>query len=100
MSQDYLFRFNRIRIPRLAAAGMHGWGFIFSQPYSGAEPLSGGLRGGGGADEFNPDVLKDPERSLLVSYLSRNVSVFHCPGDKRLGLYQGKDPTALATTFL
>lgn len=52
-----------------------------------------GKAGGGGADEFNPDVLKDPERSLLISYLSRNVSVFHCPGDKRMGLYQGKDPT-------
>jgi prepilin-type N-terminal cleavage/methylation domain-containing protein/prepilin-type processing-associated H-X9-DG protein len=52
-----------------------------------------GKAGSGGADEFNPDVLKDPERSLLVSYLSGNVSVFHCPGDKRMGLYQGKDLT-------
>lgn len=51
-----------------------------------------GKAGIGGADEFNPDVLKDPERSLLVSYLNGNVSVFHCPGDKRMGGYQGADP--------
>jgi prepilin-type N-terminal cleavage/methylation domain-containing protein/prepilin-type processing-associated H-X9-DG protein len=47
----------------------------------------------GGADEFNPDVLKDPARSLLISYLAGNTSLFHCPGDKRTGLYQGTNPT-------
>jgi prepilin-type N-terminal cleavage/methylation domain-containing protein/prepilin-type processing-associated H-X9-DG protein len=46
----------------------------------------------GSANEFNPDVLKDPTRNLLISYLSGNVSLFHCPGDKRTGLYQGSDP--------
>jgi len=51
-----------------------------------------GHAGGGGDEEFNPDVLKDPDRSLLVSYLAGNISVFHCPGDKRVGLYQGTDP--------
>jgi prepilin-type processing-associated H-X9-DG protein len=47
----------------------------------------------GGPDEFNPDVLKDPTRNLLISYLSGNTYLFHCPGDKRMGLYQGADPT-------
>jgi prepilin-type N-terminal cleavage/methylation domain-containing protein/prepilin-type processing-associated H-X9-DG protein len=47
----------------------------------------------GGADEFNPDVLKDPTRNLLISYLAGNTSLFHCPGDKRTGLYQGTNPT-------
>ena len=46
----------------------------------------------GGPDEFNPDVLKDPKLSLLTSYLAGNTSLFHCPGDKRTGLYQGSDP--------
>jgi prepilin-type N-terminal cleavage/methylation domain-containing protein/prepilin-type processing-associated H-X9-DG protein len=46
----------------------------------------------GGPDEFNPDVLKDPSRNLLISYLAGNISLFHCPGDKRQGRYQGSDP--------
>lgn len=57
-----------------------------------------GKAGVGGVDEFNPDVLKDSERSLLVPYLSGNVSVFHCPGDTRRGLYQGKDPALIGQT--
>jgi len=46
----------------------------------------------GGPDEFNPDVLKDPKLNLVISYLAGNTSLFHCPGDKRTGLYQGSDP--------
>jgi prepilin-type N-terminal cleavage/methylation domain-containing protein/prepilin-type processing-associated H-X9-DG protein len=46
----------------------------------------------GGSDEFNPDVLKDPSRNLLISYLGGDVSLFHCPGDTRHGLYKGADP--------
>src|SRR5689334_5740065 len=49
----------------------------------------GGQAGQGGADEFNPDVLLDPDRSLLVGYLSRDVSVFRCPADRRVGQYVG-----------
>jgi prepilin-type N-terminal cleavage/methylation domain-containing protein/prepilin-type processing-associated H-X9-DG protein len=55
----------------------------------------GGQAGDGEADEFNPDILKDPNRSLLASYLSGNTSVFHCPGDRRTGYYQGSDPALL-----
>src|ERR1035441_3469080 len=51
----------------------------------------------GGPYEFNPDVLKDPARSLLTSYLSGNTSLFHCPGDSRRGYYQGSDPVLLGT---
>jgi prepilin-type N-terminal cleavage/methylation domain-containing protein/prepilin-type processing-associated H-X9-DG protein len=47
----------------------------------------------GGPVEFNPDVLKDPKLCLLASYLSGNTSLFHCPGDTRMGLYTGSDPT-------
>jgi prepilin-type N-terminal cleavage/methylation domain-containing protein/prepilin-type processing-associated H-X9-DG protein len=46
----------------------------------------------GGPDEFNPDILKDPTRDMLAFYLAGNTSLFHCPGDKRMGLYQGTDP--------
>ncbi len=52
----------------------------------------GGNASVGGLDEFNPDVLKDPSRSLLSSYLSGNTAMFHCPGDNRMGPYSGLDP--------
>jgi prepilin-type N-terminal cleavage/methylation domain-containing protein/prepilin-type processing-associated H-X9-DG protein len=48
-----------------------------------------GLAGIGQINEFNPDVLLDPDKSLLVRYLSGNASVFKCPADKREGKYQG-----------
>lgn len=51
-----------------------------------------GDAGRGRSAEFNTDILKDPKRSLLSSYLKGDVSVFHCPGDKRTGVYQGADP--------
>jgi prepilin-type N-terminal cleavage/methylation domain-containing protein len=49
----------------------------------------GGNAGIGGADEFNPDVLQDPNLSLLTDSLAGNVSVFRCPEDRRMGMYQG-----------
>ena len=58
----------------------------------------GGHAGIGGAEEFNPDILKDPNRSLLTSYLSGNTSVFRCPTDTRMGLYQGTNPVLVGTT--
>ncbi len=54
-----------------------------------------GRAGKGQTDEFNPDLLRDPARNMLASYLSGNVQVFHCPGDKRMGRYQGTDPALL-----
>jgi prepilin-type processing-associated H-X9-DG protein len=51
-----------------------------------------GQSGIGGPQEFNPDILEDPNQSLLATYLRGQVSVFHCPGDKRSGLYQGAKP--------
>jgi len=51
-----------------------------------------GQAGIGQAEEFNPEVLKDPKFSLLSDYLGKNVTVFRCPGDLRQGVYQGSDP--------
>ena len=56
---------------------------------------AGGRAGQGGADEFNPDVLKDPDRSLLISYIGQNVNLFRCPADKRMGLYDGPNPASV-----
>ena len=51
-----------------------------------------GQAGIGGPQEFNPDVLKDPTRSLLLPYLSGSVDLFRCPADTRTGKYQGTNP--------
>src|ERR1043166_8705830 len=48
-----------------------------------------GQAGIGGPEEFNPDVLRDSDRSLLITYLAGNVAVFKCPADRRYGNYQG-----------
>jgi prepilin-type N-terminal cleavage/methylation domain-containing protein/prepilin-type processing-associated H-X9-DG protein len=50
-----------------------------------------------GNDLFNPDILKDPTRSLLASYIGFNVKIFHCPADKRNGPYTGADPSQKGT---
>jgi prepilin-type N-terminal cleavage/methylation domain-containing protein len=43
----------------------------------------GGQAGVGGGNEFDPDILKDPTRSLLAPYQGKNVSIYHCPADVR-----------------
>jgi prepilin-type N-terminal cleavage/methylation domain-containing protein len=56
-----------------------------------------GEAGIGQAQEFNSDILRDPTRSLLAPYIANNVTVFKCPADRRIGLYQGTDPTLKGT---
>lgn len=56
-----------------------------------------GRAGRGGAAEFNPDLLADPNRSLLANYV-KNATLFHCPGDKRTGKYQGAQPFLMGRT--
>jgi len=48
----------------------------------------GGQAGRGGAQEFNTEILDDPDRQMLAKY-SINHSQFKCPADKRTGKYQG-----------
>ncbi len=56
-----------------------------------------GEAGIGQAQEFNPDILRDPTRSLLAPYIGNNVTIFKCPADHRIGPYQGTDPTLKGT---
>jgi prepilin-type processing-associated H-X9-DG protein len=51
-----------------------------------------GQAGIGGAQEFDPDVIVDPTRSLLINYLGGNATLFRCPADGRSGPYQGTNP--------
>ncbi|MGA2246319.1 MAG: prepilin-type N-terminal cleavage/methylation domain-containing protein [Verrucomicrobiota bacterium] len=57
-----------------------------------------GRAGIGDPQEFDPDVIKDPARSLLINYLGGNVTLFRCPADTRYGLYQGTAPMNLGKT--
>jgi prepilin-type N-terminal cleavage/methylation domain-containing protein len=52
-----------------------------------------GAAGIGQAQEFNPDAVQDPSRSLLITYLAGNATLFRCPADRRMGKYQGTNPT-------
>jgi prepilin-type processing-associated H-X9-DG protein len=54
-----------------------------------------GSAGVGGPQEFNSDMLEDPQRSLLITDLGGNASVFRCPADRREGKYQGAKPAFL-----
>jgi prepilin-type N-terminal cleavage/methylation domain-containing protein len=55
----------------------------------------GGSSGIGQRDEFNPDILLDPARSLLIGYLGKSAAPFKCPGDTRQGKYQGTNPSLI-----
>jgi prepilin-type N-terminal cleavage/methylation domain-containing protein/prepilin-type processing-associated H-X9-DG protein len=61
----------------------------------------GGEAGIGDANEYDPDILKDATRSLLVPYQGANVSIYHCPADQRpAGLADGEsalDPALKGT---
>lgn len=50
-----------------------------------------GSAGRGGAQEYNPDILRDPTRALLSPYTGATVALYKCPADKRVGVYQGTD---------
>lgn len=37
--------------------------------------------------EFCPDVLVDPNCSAVANYVAKSLDIFHCPADRRQGLY-------------
>jgi prepilin-type N-terminal cleavage/methylation domain-containing protein/prepilin-type processing-associated H-X9-DG protein len=57
-----------------------------------------GQAGIGGADEFNPDLITDPTHSLLIKYIGGSGTLFKCPSDTRMGLYQGTNPNLIGRT--
>ena len=44
-----------------------------------------------GPNTFDPDLLKNPNKTLVATYVAKNIGVFHCPADPRSGRYQGTD---------
>ncbi|HTV61953.1 MAG TPA: DUF1559 domain-containing protein [Verrucomicrobiae bacterium] len=57
-----------------------------------------GEAGIGQPQEFDPDVIADPTRSLLITYLGGIVKMFRCPSDMRQGIYQGTNPALAGQT--
>ena len=57
-----------------------------------------GMAGPGGGQEFDPDILSDPDRSSVAPYVGPNVDIFRCPADQRSGFYQGTDPAKRGLT--
>jgi prepilin-type N-terminal cleavage/methylation domain-containing protein len=57
-----------------------------------------GEAGIGQPQEFDPDVLADQSRSLLIPYLAGNVSLFRCPSDLRQGVYDGTNAALIGRT--
>jgi len=57
-----------------------------------------GKAGIGQPQEFDPDVLADQSLSLVITYLSGNVKMFHCPSDLRSGLYDGTNAAMIGKT--
>jgi hypothetical protein len=48
-----------------------------------------GQAGIGEADQFDPDLLSDPKRTLVAPYLNFEANVFRCTADPRVGRYDG-----------
>ena len=60
---------------------------------------SGGMPGQrSSATTFDPDIMKDPTLDLVAPYIGGNISIFHCPADRRTGTYQGTEPQLQGTT--
>jgi prepilin-type N-terminal cleavage/methylation domain-containing protein len=57
-----------------------------------------GQGGKGGAQEFNPDILNNPDLAMLANYGIKHM-MYKCPADKRMGKYQGTDTTKRGTTI-
>ena len=95
-----LFRMNRLaQAMTLYAQDSRGW-----LPPNGDDGSTvafwdwvGGQAGPGGAQEFNPDILRDPTRALLTPYLQGDISVYRCSMDQRMGSYQGTNSTLIGT---
>ena len=56
-----------------------------------------GQAGQGGAQEFNTEILDDPNKQLLNKYGITHLQL-KCPADRRMGKYQGTNTTLKGTT--
>jgi prepilin-type N-terminal cleavage/methylation domain-containing protein len=67
-----------------------------------AGDVSGGMPGDTtptGANTFDSTVLKDPQLTLIATYVAKSVGIFHCPADPRSGKYKGSDLSMFGKAF-
>jgi len=58
--------------------------------------VAGGVPGVAlGNSTFNPDILADETSCLIAPYIGKNVGIFRCPADTRVGTYQGSNPALI-----
>jgi hypothetical protein len=51
----------------------------------------------GNVDAGNPNFLADPKWDLFANYIRTNISLFHCPFDPRMAIYNGSDTNQFGT---
>jgi prepilin-type N-terminal cleavage/methylation domain-containing protein len=45
-----------------------------------------------GAETFNPDIMADPNKTMISPYVAKSIGVWKCPADPRFGTYNGTNP--------
>ena len=48
-----------------------------------------GDAGIGQGNEFDPQILREPDKCLVATYVAKNVGIFKCPADNRSGMADG-----------
>ncbi len=65
-----------------------------------AGDASGGMPGDPpSAQTFDPDVIVNPNLTMIAGYVGRSLGVWKCPADPRVGLYQGMNPSWAGKTL-
>jgi prepilin-type N-terminal cleavage/methylation domain-containing protein/prepilin-type processing-associated H-X9-DG protein len=47
---------------------------------------------------FDPDIMRDPNSTIIAPYVGNSSGVFVCPSDPREGLYDGNVASSMGTT--
>ncbi len=50
------------------------------------------------AHTYDPDILRNPQYTLIAPYVAQNVGIFKCPADPRFGPYDGSNPQLVGKT--
>jgi len=74
-----------------------------SNQYAGHNWAAGSAAGGMPGDTpsgttFDPDIMKNPNITMIAPYVANSISIWHCPADPRTGLYQGSSPALIGKT--
>ncbi|PWU20776.1 MAG: hypothetical protein C5B50_03225 [Verrucomicrobia bacterium] len=76
---------------QVAQAG-NGWPTSFSWcggDVHGPQPYAGST----GADTFNTESVGNQNSALVGPYIGKNIQIWHCPADYRVGPYSGSNPS-------